>query len=422
MHHDDNAERAILGAILTGYPIADVELTGADFYQPAHEAIWDTCRRIADSGRRPDAILIRNANPDIDGILLADLVTNAGVHANTPAHARVVAEHADRRWLSDLCAGAVSRLDGNNPAHVAEHMRVKLDERNRARQNIRSLGEILPELIDTIEQGGTAGSPTPWADLDKYLRGFQPGRLYTIGARPGKGKSLFGQAVAATTAGRHNHSAFVASLEMTAPEYGMRFLSADSSVRLRDMESGHLDTEQWNRISTATAKLSSWPVYINDSPRQDLASIRADARSTGRRHPLGCIIVDYLQLVAPADSRASRIEQFGHMTRGLKRLAKELHVPVVLLAQLNRESPKANRRPRLDDLRESGDIEQDSDVVILLHDPNPDAPVPPGGAPLEALIAKNRNGPTGAVDLVLQGAFARIVQPQPEHPQRSAAS
>lgn len=412
--HDDTAEAAVLGAILTGHPLDGLNLTGEDFYQPAHAAVWDACRRIADTGRKPDPILVRNLNPTIDAQLLHTLVATVGVLANTKSHARIVAQHADRRWLSDLCVGAVHRLDGD-PAVVAEVMRVKLDERNRARQSVRSLGEVLPELIDDIEHGGVTANPTPWSDLDHYLRGFQPGRLYAVGARPGKGKSLFGQAVAATVAGKQGRSAFVASLEMTSPEYAMRFLASDSNVRLRDLENGRLDGHQWDRVSTATAKLSGWPVYLNDSSRQDLASIRADARNVNARHPLGVIVVDYLQLVAPTDSRVSRIEQVGHLTRGLKRLAKELHVPVVLLSQLNRESAKGARRPRLDDLRESGDIEQDCDVVILLHDPNPEAPIPVGGAPLEALIAKNRSGPTGAVDLLLQGAFARIVQAA--HPQ-----
>lgn len=420
MHHDDHAEAAVLGAILTGYPMDDLTIDGPDFYHLANEAIWHACRRIADTGRKPDPILVRNANPDINPGTLHELVSAVGVLSNTPSHARIVAQHSDRRWLADLCAGAVQRLD-NDPATVAEYMRVRLDERNRARQSVRSLSEVLPDLIDDIERGGTHGATTPWPDLDKFLRGFQPGRLYTVGARPGKGKSLFGQAVAATVAGRHAKSAFVASLEMTSPEYAMRFLASDSSVRLRDLEGGQLDAPQWDRVSRATAKLTGWPVYLNDSSRQDLASIRADARAVARRHPLGVVVVDYLQLVTPADQRLSRQEQVGHMTRGLKRLAKELAVPVIVLSQLNRESSKGARRPRLDDLREAGDIEQDSDVVILLHDPSPDDAIPPGGAPLEALIAKNRNGPTGAVDLLLQGAYARIVQAVPEHPQRRTA-
>ena len=418
MMHDDTAERAVLGAILTGYSMDDLDLDGSDFYQPQHEAVWNTCRHLTNTGRKPDPILVRSHDPGIDAMLLADLVATVGVHANTKSHARIIAQHADRRWINDLCAGAVQRIETGDPAHVAEFMRVRLDERNRARQSVRSLAEVLPELIDNIEQGRISGYPTPWSNLDFLIRGFQPGRLYTVGARPGKGKSLFGQAVAAHIASRQGKGAFVASLEMTAPEYAMRFLASDSSVRLRDMESGHLDEQSWGRLSASTAKMGGWPVYINDSSRQDLASIRADARAVNRRGHLGVIVVDYLQLVAPADSRIPRHEQVGQMTRQFKRLAKELHVPVVLLAQLGRESVKAARRPRLDDLRESGDIEQDSDVVILLHDPNPDAPVQPGGVPLEAHVAKNRSGPLGAADLLLQGAFARIVQ---AHPQGGAA-
>ena len=408
--HDDHAERAVLGAVLTGCAMDDIGLDDLDFYQEIHGDVWNACRRIAESGRKPDPVLVHDLDGKIDMMLLADLVSAADIASNVKSHARIVAQHSDRRWLINLSRGMLQRID-QDPASVAEFMRVKLDERNRDRQGVKSLGEVIPGLLDEISAGGTAGAASPWSELDDIIGGLQPGRLYTIGARPGRGKSLAGQAFAANVASRQKRSAFVASLEMTASEYAKRFLAADSSVRMRDMDHGSLDGITWDRLGQSTGKLSSWPVWINDSSRQDLASIRADARAVNRKHPLGVIVIDYLQLVTPADSRLPRHEQVGQMTRNLKRLAKELHVPVILLAQLNRNSTDGNRKPRLDDLRESGDIEQDSDVVILLHDPQPDAIPSPQGAELVALVEKNRGGPRGVVDLLIQGAFARIVQP-----------
>ena len=411
--HDADAEKAVLAAILTGHKMDGLDLNATDFWTPAHEDIWIAAQKISDSGRRPDPILITETDPSIDRMLLAEIVAGAGVHANTPAHARIVRDHSDRRWLADLCRGGLQRaLSPNQPAHTAEHMRTALDERNRQRQQVVKLADILTPLVDAIENGtGTLTATTPWPDLDRWIRGFQPGRLYALAGRPGGGKSLAGQAIAAHTASRHGKAAFVASLEMTGAEYGTRFLAADSSVGQRSMESGQLTEGDWERISKSTARLSDWPVWINDSPRQSLGSIRADARQVAAHHDLGAIVIDYLQLMDPPDRTLPRHEQVGAVTRGLKRLAKELHVPVVLLAQLNREGAKTNRRPQLTDLRESGDIEQDSDVVILLHDPKPDEPAGPGGKPIEALVAKNRQGPTGVCDLLMQGQFARIVQP-----------
>ena len=418
--HDPHAERAILGAILTGHRQEGLDLTGTDFWLPAHERIWDACTRIADSGRRPDPILVAEADPGIDRMLLAELVGAVGVLANTPAHAQIVRDHSDRRWLASLFRGGIQRALGtDNPAHIAEQARVALDERNRQRQRVARLGDLLPGIVDSIESGsGTVSITTPWTDLDHWIRGFRPGALYVVAGRPGQGKSLAGQAVAAHVA-RHGKAAFVASLEMTASEYATRFLAAESVVSQRSMESGQVSEPEWGRISRSMGTLTGWPVWLNDSSRQTLGSIRADARQVAASHDLGAIVIDYLQLMDPPDRGLPRHEQVGTITRGLKRLAKELAVPVILLAQLNRESAKAGRRPGLTDLRESGDIEQDADVVLLIHNPAPDAPPGPSGAHIEVLVAKNRQGPQGVCELLLQGQFARIMQAQ--HPQRQGS-
>ena len=273
------------------------------------------------------------------------------------------------------------------------------------------LDEALTDLLDAIERGGTRGPSLPWPDLDRILRGLQPGRLYTVGARPGVGKSLFGQALAWQWAYQHKRDVFVASMEMPRTEYAARFLAAESGVQLRDME-GQPSEAAWLRISATVARMTGVPLWLCDDDTQSVRSIAANAKSAAKGGRLGLIVVDYLQLMEPEDKRAPREQQVAEITKRLKRLAKRLHVPVVLLAQLNRESVKGESRPpRLSDLRESGAIEQDSDAVILLHRLTEDDDLRPGEpVQVDAIVAKNRSGPSGMrAALQIQGAVARVV-------------
>lgn len=411
--HDDAAERALLGAVLTGYPADRVRLTPADFYGTRNGDTWAALQRIADSGRRPDPTLALGALGVESAPYLAELVAEAGIGSNVAAYARTIAQHADANRIMDLALGMLQQAEsGHAPDTIAEHVRAELDRLERRTGTTVRLDEVIPHLLESIEAGGTRGPAVPWPDLDHAIRGLQPGRLYVIGARPGVGKSLVGQALAWHWAKRHGLDTFVASLEMPRQEYAMRFLAAEAGVRLRELESGRLTDGHWDMINASTAKMAGVPLWLCDDDTQTVRSIAANARAAARGGKLGLIVVDYLQLMTPTNTRVKREEQVSDITRRLKQIAKRLSCPVVLLSQLNRESVKGDsREPRLSDLRESGAIEQDADVVMLLHrldddhNPDPNAPIP-----LDAIVSKNRGGPPGVkVPLLVQGNLARIV-------------
>lgn len=406
--HDANAEIALLGAVLSGYPAEDIDLNPEDFYDLWRGEVWAACLDLVAGGKRPDVALIASRMPQ-RGMDLFGLLQQAGIGANVPAYVATITEHAGRRWMLSLLAGAWQHASTLTAGEMADKLRGMLDARDTARTQARRLGDTLPELLDRIERGEMRGDTTPWPDLDRLLT-LQAGRLYTVAARPGVGKSLFGQAIASHMSAAHGKATFVASLEMPADEYAQRFLASASGVPLNVMDDGRLTDSQWGALGHATTKLGGWDVYVNDSTRQTLATIRSEARAVARRHTLGAIVIDYLQLVQPADRRVNREQQVAALTAGFKALAKDLRVPVILIAQLNRENVRDKRPPRLSDLRESGAIEQDSDVVILLHEPDSDG-IPTNEVRL--LIEKNRGGQNhGRVDLIRQGWVSRLVPAQ----------
>ena len=411
--HDHTVEQAVLGAILTGHPIEDTPLTGRDFWDPWHETVWNACTHLAATGQTPDVTLVANHLRDGRTLQLFELVEHAGIRHNMPAYTKILSDHTQRRWILNLLTGATQRAHqpDTDPADLADQIRTMLDTQERAHTDATRLADAIPAMIDRIEHGNLRGDSTPWPELDRWVT-LQPGRLYTLAARPGVGKSLMGQALATHMSRHHHKASLVASLEMPTDEYVQRYLAAESGVGLSVMDYGHLTEDQWKSMSSATARLDQWNVYVNDHSRQTLASIRADARMVARRDPLGLIVVDYLQLVTPADRRIKREEQVAELTRGFKALAKDLHVPVALIAQLNRESVKDKRTPRLSDLRESGAIEQDSDVVLMLHE----EPVEEGEQPsnlVQLLVEKNRGGQNhGRVNLIRKGWIARLEEQQ----------
>lgn len=411
--HDDAAEQALLGAILTGYPIDRLQLTADDFHQTRNGDVWAACLRIADSGRKPEPALLLGTLGPAAGPYLVELVGAAGVGSNVPSYARTITGHADARRLMDLALGVFQQASlGTSADTIAEYVRGELDRMERRTGTVLRLDEIMPGLLDAIEKGGTRGPALPWPSLDRALKGLQPGRLYTVGARPGRGKSLFGQALAWHWAAHHGLDTFVASMEMPRNEYAMRFLSADSGVQLQHLESGRLDDPKWEQINRTVGKVSGLPLYLCDDDTQSVRSIGANARAAARGGKLGLIVIDYLQLMEPENKRAEREQQVADITKRLKRLSKRLHVPVVLLAQLNRESVKGTeeREPRVSDLRESGAIEQDSDAVILLHQvAETEANAPEREVSVDAIVAKNRSGPSGVkAPLFIRGNYARV--------------
>lgn len=410
-----NHEQALIGAILSGAAdVADLTLVGADFDDPHHEVIYDACRRIDATGGKPTTLAVHaalgaEANRLPGGpTYLHTLMQSWG--ADDPEWlAEQIAAQAARRRL-DSAALQIHQLASDTNAsagEISEQARQAIDNATRAEQITggRLIGEVLLDVMEAAENGRTAALSTPWPDLDRHIHGLMPGRLYVIGARPGVGKSIVAAQIVAHVAKRHGLAAHMATLEMSETEVTQRILAAEAGVELDRLEFGHgLNDLDWRNIAAVQPAMSEWPLRIDDNPRQSLATIRAAVRSRQRREHVGVVVIDYLGLVEPADRRVPRHEQIGAITAGLKIMARELDVPVVLCAQLNRASlSRSDSRPTLGDLRESGAIEQDADAVILMHRPNLDAP------DVQVIVAKIRNGPVGEFELLLQGHFARLV-------------
>lgn len=425
----DDYEKALLGAVLSGYrgfPDLMRVVQARDFVEEGHEHIWEAASRVYMSGGSVDPLTVRTALgeaistlPTAGGALyLHDLMQACPNIASAGHYAAQVADAAGRRRIR-LAMGHIQGLL-NQPREldeIAEDARQSLDAAvlDGNRSQATRIGDMLPEILDIAEHGAARGLPSPWPDLDELTRGMKPGRLVVIGARPGVGKSLMGANLAAHVASRHAHTAYVASLEMDHVEYGQRILSAEAKVDLTRLDNGTLTETDWSSIARATASIQEWPLVIDDEPRQTVSRIRSRVRDLTRTQTVALVVVDYLQMLTPRDTRLPKREQIDESTRGLKLLARELKVCVVAIAALNRASVgRGDGKPTMGDLKESSGIESDADQVILLH-PDPEAP-----AELQVIVDKHRNGPTGERRLLKQGHFSRLV-PMSHFSQRNAS-
>lgn len=411
------AEMCVVGSMLRDNDcIADVlpivrleDLTSApirDVFK-AIVALWDT-------GKPADAALVgehlqREGKFDTPetGLLLHDLWEAAPTSANAVYYGRIVRERSVLRSLS--FAGAHIQSIADKPTQATESV---LEE---AERTIFAIGELgidgqtyeLRDLVyealdqfDSIASGRrTAGVPSGFVDLDELTTGFHPGELVIVGARPSVGKTALGIAIA-NNVRKAGTAVLFASLEQSRQELAMRLLCMEARVNSHRVRSGHIGMEDSERLQEAVPKLRSGGLHIDDTPRQSMFRIASTARRLKRKHGIGLIVVDYLQLLEPENRREPRHEQVGQCTRKLKALAKELNIPVLALAQLNRASEeRPNMRPRLSDLRESGSIEADADTVMLLHRQD-DAP-----GVIDIIVGKQRNGPTGDVTLAYRKEF-----------------
>ena len=413
-------EHALLGIALSGYPdLPDLQsiVNAADFRQTWHAEIWRAVTDVYAAGNTPDPLTVRvalgaNANrlpggPAYLHTLLASYpsTTNAGWYAHR------IAAAATRERL-DTAARRIHQLaETDTPLlELIERARLELDGATDTAQTHHAvrLADVIPDVVEIAENGQQAGLTTPWPDLDRFIGGLKKGRLYIVGARTGVGKSLMLGNLAACVAGRHKLPAFIATIEMSRVEMTQRITAAEARINLSHLENGAMTEADWQHMAEGTARMQDWPLWIDDSPRQSVATIRSTVRELQRRHPIGALFVDYLGLLEPPDRRVSRVEQIGAMTSSLKLAARELDVPVVLAAQLNREgtSRVKGSPPQLTDFRESGAIEQDADVCILIHHVIGQDGEETGD--VMASVAKQRNGPRGYLTLQSQGHFARF--------------
>ncbi len=426
---DHAAEQSVLGAMLLSKDaIADVveTLRGPDFYRPVHETVYDAILDLYGRGEPADALTVsaelgrRGELARIGGApYLHTLVAGVPIAANAAYYAEIVREKAILRRLVDagtkvaqLGYGGEGQIDDVVDRAQAEVYAVT---DRRTSEDYLPLKDILGPTLDEIEaidshDGRMVGVPTGFADLDELTNGLHPGQMVVIAARPGVGKSAMALDICRSASVRHDMTSAIFSLEMNRNEISMRLLSAEARVPMNHIRGGHMTDDDWQRLASAMARVAEKPLFIDDSPNMTMMEIRAKARRLKQRHDLRLIVVDYLQLMTSGRKVESRQLEVSEFSRQLKLLAKELDIPVIAVSQLNRGSEqRTDKRPMLSDLRESGSIEQDSDVVILIHreDMYERESTRPGEA--DIIVAKHRAGPTSTVVVSFQGHYSRFV-------------
>lgn len=418
---DIDAERAVIGACLTTPRALDscAEIvTVDDFYRPAHADLFAAMLAMREAGREVDPLTVADHLGDqivrLGGApYLLDCTAAVPTAANAAYYAEIVADAATRRRLSDA-ALRINQLahhglgPGIEVADLVERSRATLDAvAAGARGDVETIGlaDLVDDALDRYESPQPPSLSTGWAALDDALAGgLRPGTLTIIGARPNVGKTILG-ANLATNAASAGHGVILFSLEMPRAELTDRIIASVADVRLHNITTRTLSPVDWSRVRTAATRLRSWPLHINDHPNLGLTGIRSLARDRLRTaRGLGLIVIDYVGLIRPADPRVPRQEQVAAFSRGLKLLAKELDVPVVALAQVNREAARSEtQRPQLHQLRESGAIEADADAVWLLHRPTELA----RAGEIDVGIAKNRHAALTTVTLLWEPHHAR---------------
>lgn len=418
---DMAAERAVLGAaMLDREALADMVgiLHPEDFYRPAHERIWVAMVALLNRDEPVDQMTVSDELSRVGDLgrtggsaYLFEVVSACATAASGPYYADIVADRAVRRRL----ARAGTRIttlayDGLGEApDVVQAAHSEMDKVQVRRRNLTSHEQDLYTALEALEKGSESTLPTPWSGLTQVIGGWRPGNLYYVGARPGLGKTVVGICSAVDVARRHKR-ALICSLEMSKTEIYHRMLSAAGSVdSMKIMHRKITDADWKGGLGMAAASLQPLDLKVDDDPGQRVTDIRSRARAEARDGKLGIVVIDYLQLMSSGQRNPeSRQAEVADMSRNLKLMARELNVPVLALSQLNRQAEaRHDKRPRMSDFRESGSLEQDADVVILLHrdDDHPDV--------IEFLVEKNRHGPSNiTVSLRWEGQYSRVTEPR----------
>lgn len=428
--HDNGAEMAALGAMMLSrdalVEISEI-LTHRSFYRPIHGQIFDTVVDLDARGEPADAFMVAAALDSASalariggGNYLHTLIASVPTAANGTYYARIVADRALSREIQ-AAGERISHLasTGRAPTDAlqeAMHLLADLDASATTTESAyRMWGDIVPEVLAEIERAGelggeTPGIPTGFADLDRLLNGLRPGQVVIVGARPGCGKTVFAAGVAQYVSWKRKLPSILFSLEMTAVELGQRMISADSRVPLHVLQTGALTDGDWARVIGSAGESAEAPMAVDDTAELSIGEIRARSRKFHRQcGELGLVVVDHLGLVVPTRGENRQVAVAG-ISRGLKLLSKQLNVPVLVTAQLNRNSEgRASKVPELADLRESGAIEQDADVVILLHREDYHDPESSRAGEADLMVKKNRSGPTDTITVAAQLHLSRFV-------------
>ena len=430
MPHNIVAEECLIGSMLLNRDAVssaiEMRVSPTDYYKPAHGELHRAIMTMYNRGEAVDEVTLmeqlrRDDALDKVGGKSAILALQAAPPSSTNAtyYAKIVTDLAQLRAMI-LAANEIAEMGYSAPESIpqtldrAETMIFDVAERQVADSLVSSRDSVNAAMNHLEEMYGKSddvtGVSTGFYDLDELLLGLQPNALYILAARPAMGKTAAALGIAANVALTSKKPTMIFSMEMGHLELTKRLLSSEARVPFRDLQTGKVSTDDWEKLGHAVGRLADAPIFIDDNPHCTVMEMRAKARRIRARHgELGAIVIDYLQLMSSSGSVESRQLEVSEMSRGLKILARELEVPVIALSQLNRQLEyRQDKRPMLADLRESGSLEQDADVVMFLYRDEVYNPESESKGVCEVIVGKNRNGPTGTIRLAFLDRFTKF--------------
>jgi len=417
--HHVESEQAVLGGLLLDNTAIDrIDLTEADFYAHDHRIIWRAITGLIDAGKPADVITVAEALEsagELDRVgglqYVVALSSETPSAANIRSYAKTVRERAMMRRLAEagtrITDLAYERGDVDAAMAEAQKAVMELETTQTTTESV-SLRDALRTMIERVDatyHGTVSVTKTGFANLDAKIVGLEPGDVVVIAGRPSMGKTALAMQIAEQVSETQPVQVF--SLEMSAQALAMRQAASVGKVDMMKLRTGHLTDDDWQRMTYALCKLNERPMYIDDRSGLSVHQIRARARQAKRKHGLGLVVIDYIGLIeGRGENRATAL---GEISRNIKAMARELAVPVLLLCQLNRQvTGRTDKRPLISDLRESGAIEQDADVILMLHRDEYYNPDSKWKGVAECIIGKQRNGPTGIVPLTFSAEHARF--------------
>ncbi len=428
--HNNEAEQSVIGAIFLDpqalITAAEV-LIPEDFYRIAHQKIFDTMLLLSDKGQAIDVVTVteelsaKKQLEDVGGIsYLTEIANSVPTAANILYYAKIVEEKALLRRLIRVATTIVEdgyTREDEVEAVLSEAEKKMMEVSNRKNAgDFKHIKDVLVETYDNIEllhtqQGEVTGIPSGFTDLDRLTAGFQRNDLIIVAARPSVGKTAFALNIAQNVATKTDENVAVFSLEMGADQLVMRILCAEGNIDAQVMRTGALQAEDWRKLTMAMGSLSNAGIFIDDSSGIRVNEIRSKCRRLQQEHGLGMVIIDYLQLIQGSGRTGeNRQQEVSEISRSLKGLARELKIPVIALSQLSRGvEQRQDKRPMMSDLRESGSIEQDADIVSFLYREDYYDKETENQNMIEIIIAKQRNGPTGTVTLAFAKEYNKFV-------------
>jgi len=431
------AEQSLLGGLMLDNEswdrVADL-VVAADLYRKDHRIIFGAIAELMEQSRPCDVVTVSEfleSHDELDAAggleYLATLVNETPGAANARAYARILRERSTLRSLihaGNQISGSAFATEGRTATELvdeAERLVFEIaDKGTRGKAGFRALKQILPEAVDRIDllhqsDGDITGIPTGYSEFDKLTAGLQPADLIIIAGRPSMGKTTLAINIAENASIGAKVPTAIFSMEMPSQQLAFRMISSLGRVDQTHLRTGNFPDEDWSRINTAVQLMSDAPIFIDDSPGLSPTEIRARARRLKREHGLGLIVLDYLQLMQVPGNKENRATEISEISRSLKSLAKELEVPIIALSQLNRSvEQRTDKRPVMSDLRESGAIEQDADLILFIYRDEVYNPETPRKGIADISIAKQRNGPIGEFPLTFVGRFTKFENWVPE--------